>query len=523
MSDIVRFGRFEIRTIERQLCVDGQPATLGSRAFDLLCALVERRERLVTKNELLEVVWPGLVVEENNLQVQISALRKILGASVIATIPGRGYRFTAVLEPAMRGGKGGHGGNDGIAGGASALRTDSAGGSRGGVDGTVADGQSAGAVHRAGSGDAQRASASARFAAPTAGNASPGPSPARLLIADDNKVNRLLLGRTLELQGHHISSVDNGRAALDLLRRERCDLLLLDLEMPEMDGYAVLEALAVDSNLRDLPVIVTSSVEGVTEVARCIELGADDFLHKPVNPVLLKARVGASLEKKRLRDQQKALIERYATGAAAGEGGAGDAAANLSLGGRRVRATILATRLVGFTAFAEKESPEETIELLNLWYTLMFDAVRSQRGGVNRMSGDGLMAVFGAPVPSDDANEAPLAAVRAALDMIEMLEIFNAERANAGKPSVAIAVGIATGDVIAGTTGTPQRAAYTCVGETVNAAAALEAQALAAPTRAILIDAATHAAVAGRVATDPVAADARGRKAAPAVHAVRTA
>ncbi len=92
-----RFGRFELRPATRQLLVDEQPAALGARAFDLLLALIERRDRLVTKDELLELVWPGLVVEENNLQVQVSALRKLLGQDAIATVAGHGYRFT--LEP----------------------------------------------------------------------------------------------------------------------------------------------------------------------------------------------------------------------------------------------------------------------------------------------------------------------------------------------------------------------------------------------------------------------------------------
>ena len=97
MTTIYQFGRFELRTATRQLLVDHQPGPLGTRAFDVLVALIERRDRVVTKDELLELVWPGLVVEENNLQVQVSALRKILGQEVIATIPGRGYRFTATL------------------------------------------------------------------------------------------------------------------------------------------------------------------------------------------------------------------------------------------------------------------------------------------------------------------------------------------------------------------------------------------------------------------------------------------
>ncbi|HEY1391937.1 MAG TPA: winged helix-turn-helix domain-containing protein, partial [Methylibium sp.] len=90
-----RFGKLTVRPAQRQLLVDGQPATVGARALDLLLALIERRERVVAKNELLDLVWPGLVVEENNLQVQISSLRKLLGPQVITTIPGRGYRFTA--------------------------------------------------------------------------------------------------------------------------------------------------------------------------------------------------------------------------------------------------------------------------------------------------------------------------------------------------------------------------------------------------------------------------------------------
>ena len=98
-----------------------------------------------------------------------------------------------------------------------------------------------------------------------------------------------------------------------MLRRETFDLLLLDMEMPEMDGFQVLEQLVNDRQLRDLPVIVTSSLEGIDNVVRCIELGAEDYLTKPVNPVLLKARIGASLEKKRLRDQQKEMVRRFAT------------------------------------------------------------------------------------------------------------------------------------------------------------------------------------------------------------------
>ena len=98
----IRFGTVRLDVDQRRLLIDGKPSRLGARAFDVLLALIERRDRTVSKHELFELVWPGVVVEENNLQVQISALRKLLGPQTIATIPGRGYRFTAALDTAPR-------------------------------------------------------------------------------------------------------------------------------------------------------------------------------------------------------------------------------------------------------------------------------------------------------------------------------------------------------------------------------------------------------------------------------------
>src|SRR5512134_1430106 len=269
------------------------------------------------------------------------------------------------------------------------------------------------------------------------------PAPARLLVADDNKVNRLLMQRSLELQGHRVALAENGRLALEKLRAEPFDLLLLDIEMPEMDGYAVLEAMKADLALRDLPVIVTSSVEGLDNIVRCIELGAEDYLHKPVNPVLLKARLGASLEKKRLRDQQKELVKRFATREVAADLDA----QGFALGGRRVTATTLFCDIRGFTSMAEKLQPEQTIELLNTFYTLMFDAISGHGGVVNQIIGDGLMALFGAPLPLNDSAGN---AVAAAVEMIELIDQFNLERSAAKKPAIRIGIGIATGDVVAG-------------------------------------------------------------------------
>jgi class 3 adenylate cyclase len=311
---------------------------------------------------------------------------------------------------------------------------------------------------------------------------------ARLLVADDNKVNSLLLARNLELQGHQVALAENGRVALDKLRQEAFDLVLLDMEMPEMTGFEVLEHLQADPALRDLPVVVTSSLEGEAHVVRCLQLGAEDVLKKPVNPVILRARIGSSLEKKRLRDQQRALISRFT----ASEVAQNLQAEGFSIRGQRLEVTVLFVDIRGFTTLTEQQSPEATIELLNTYYTLMFEAITSQGGVVNQIIGDGLMALFGAPRPLSDAA---LCAARCAMDMLDMIELLNAERTAVGHAALHIGVGIATGPAIAGYTGTQRRATYTCIGDTVNVAARLEAHTKEAH-RDVLMDGSTRLAVA---------------------------
>jgi adenylate cyclase len=321
---------------------------------------------------------------------------------------------------------------------------------------------------------------------------------ARLLVVDDNKVNRLLLTRGLELQGHRVAMAENGVVALEMLRLEPFDLLLLDINMPELDGFQVLERLKADLALRDLPVIVTSAVEGLANVVRCIELGAEDYLPKPVNAVLLKARIGACLEKKHLRDQLKAALRRFATHEVAQD----MAESGFALGGRHVQGTVMFSDIRSFTALVESQPPQETIELLNTYYTLMFDAITGRGGVVNQMVGDGLMAIFGAPLPlADHATAAALAA----LDMIEMIELLNADRTAAGKPAIRIGIGIATGAMVAGYTGTAQRTTYTCIGDAVNLAARLEAHTKQAG-RTILLDAQARAALDPQIVPDPIGA-----------------
>ncbi|MGH8477410.1 MAG: response regulator [Methylococcales bacterium] len=125
-----------------------------------------------------------------------------------------------------------------------------------------------------------------------------------LLVVDDNEANRDMLVRRLQHQGYRVSAAQDGRQALDFVEERLVDLILLDVLMPGMDGYETLKRLKSDLRFRDIPVIMISALDELQSVVRCIEHGAEDYLPKPFNPVLLRARIGACLEKKRLRDQE---------------------------------------------------------------------------------------------------------------------------------------------------------------------------------------------------------------------------
>ena len=335
--------------------------------------------------------------------------------------------------------------------------------------------------------------------APVAGGvvSAPAAPPGTILIVDDNRVNSLLLSRGLEQQGHTVVFAKHGREALDLLRGRHFDLMLLDVLMPELDGYQVLAELKLDPHLRDLPVLMTSSLDELDSVVKCIEMGAEDYLNKPINPVLLNARITASLEKKRLRDQQRELIGKFATKEVAED----LLTSGFSLGGKHLDASAVFCDIRSFTSIVEAREPAETIELLNDYYTLMMDAIGGEGGIVNQMVGDGLMAIFGAPLPRDDHRQG---AVLAARQMVDLIRLFNEDQAARGKLQIQIGIGIASGPVVAGYTGTNHRATYTCVGDTVNVAARLESHTKVV-NRSILIDEHTR-----RGLDDEIAVEAQG-------------
>ena len=431
------FGHVALSLAERVLRVDGQAVALGSRGFDLLQALVLRRDRVVTKHELLDLVWPKLVVEENNLQVQISGLRRVLGQPAIATVPGVGYQFV-LPEGAPQ--------VPDLAPPPPSPQPVAGVGGAGGV-GNLAS--------------------------------------ARLLVADDNRVNRLLLCRSLELMGHQVASADNGHRALAMLRAQPHDLLLLDLAMPELDGFGVLQALRADASLQHIAVIVTSALGGVPPMARCIEMGADDFLHKPVDPWLLRARVDASLLRKQQRDAQAAALRLAVPG--------GSAAA-----GEHADATLLAACLQGLDR--ARLDPAAKLALLNDWCMLVFDAVQGQGGEVAQFAGDIVLAVFAQPA----------AAGLAAQDLVALLQQWAEQQGHADIAEIAghadhadhavraadlrTGIGLARGPVLIGTAAAAGRAACACIGAAVTRARAL-ALTCAQGKRPFLADAGVDAAL----------------------------
>jgi adenylate cyclase len=292
---------------------------------------------------------------------------------------------------------------------------------------------------------------------------------ARILIVDDNRTSRLRLQMAVERIGHDAATAENGREALERLQHEQFDLMLLDILMPEMDGYQVLERMKESQELRRIPVIVISTLDEMESVVACIELGAEDHLPKTFEHVLLRARVNASLEKKRLRDaidrQMKFIREAF------GKYVPDTVVAQvIESGGQlepiRREATILHTDIENFTTIVEAQTPQRSFQMINEYYEVALHQVRLGNGVVNQFQGDSMQVVFNGPVP--DPHHAD-SAVRTAM----LLQAAIRDRTFAGIPLRA-RIGICTGEVIAGNVGSSDRLNYTVVGNPVNTAARLE-------------------------------------------------
>jgi adenylate cyclase len=317
----------------------------------------------------------------------------------------------------------------------------------------------------------------------------------RVLVVDDDRVNRMLLTRSLEREGHRVRCAEDGLGALEVLRRDPCDVVLLDIVMPELDGVSVLERIKSDPALQDVPVIMISGVDETESVLRCIELGAEDYLPKPFDPVLLRARISAGLTKKRLheleRERLRGVFSRFVPEHVV-EDVLERTDDDLRLGGSRDRGTVMFTDLRGFTAFSESIPPPRLIELLNEYFVEMIDAVFEHGGTLVSYIGDGLLAVFGAPIPLDDHADRSLAAAREMLDV--RLPRFNRWlRARDLGDGFAMGIGLNSGHFMSGNVGSPRRLEYTVYGDTVNTAARLEEMTKTAQRSILVADSTCHA------------------------------
>lgn len=291
-----------------------------------------------------------------------------------------------------------------------------------------------------------------------------------ILVVDDEPFNVDLICQELDVLGVNTVTADSGREAIEILQERRCDTMLLDIMMPGMSGYDVLQWLRDDGRLAELPVIVISAVHDLESVVRCIEMGAEDYLTKPFDPVLLKARLHATLEKKQLRDKvaQQLAVTRKVFGKFVPE-----YIAESILEGQGVLeptqsiATILYADIEGFTELVDSMPPQEVVRMLNEYFASLTRPLDRHRGTLTQFQGDAMLVTFNVPVP-DPAHADN--AVQTALEIQRMLK----ERTFAGN-RLRTRIGIATGEVTSGSVGSGDRINYTVQGNAVNLAARLEA------------------------------------------------
>jgi adenylate cyclase len=336
------------------------------------------------------------------------------------------------------------------------------------------------------------------------------------LVVDDSSVNRMLLSRHLTSIGIESREAIDGKGALEALRSSVDDVavVLLDVMMPEMDGYETLAAIKSDESLRHLPVIMISAVDELDSVARCLEMGAVDFLSKPFNPVILAARVRASLAEKRLHDvevahaeaqrmlletieRQKSELARFLSPQVAAL--VSSAEGEQLLAGHRREATSVFCDLRGFTNFSDQAEPEEVLGVLREYHAAMGELIVQHGGTLEHFAGDGMMVFFNDPVLQADHVER---SVRMAVAMRDRFAQLNSRWAKLGF-DLGLGIGVATGYATLGRIGFEGRYDYGMVGTAVIIASRLSSA--AAPNQ-ILLNPRAHAAVEELIDVEDVGA-----------------
>jgi class 3 adenylate cyclase len=305
----------------------------------------------------------------------------------------------------------------------------------------------------------------------------------RILIVEDTPANIQTLAAILKERGYQISVAINGKQALDVLARVQPDLILLDVMMPEMDGFETCRRIKASEHWRNIPVIFLTAKTETTDIVQGFELGAVDYVAKPFQAHELLARVNTHLTMDELRRSlaQKNLelaraheLVRRAFGRYVSEEVATsilNSPEGLELGGEEREVTILMSDLRGFTALAARLTPHEVIEFLNLYLEAMVDVISCYEGTIDEIIGDAILVIFGAPLAFDDhAAKAVACGLAMQLAMSEVNQRLVAK----GAAELEMGIGIHTGQVIVGNIGSLRRTKYAAVGSNVNLAGRIE-------------------------------------------------
>ncbi|MEO1081540.1 MAG: adenylate/guanylate cyclase domain-containing protein [Pseudomonadota bacterium] len=311
----------------------------------------------------------------------------------------------------------------------------------------------------------------------------PNVEPGFILAVDDREENRELLARYLTRSGHFVVTAPGGREALDLLENADVDVVLLDRLMPGMDGREVLRHIKAEPRWRATPVIMISGEQDMEGIVECIEAGADDYLFKPFNPVLLQARIKAGIERKRWHDREQLYRDQLERNerfirATFGRYLSDDIVTDilerpegLELGGDLREVTIMMSDIRGFTTLTEQMPAKRVVKMLNRYLGAMTEIILSYGGTIDEFLGDAILAVFGAPRQhSDDADRA----VRCALAMQAAMDGINRENTAEELPRLEMGIALNTGTVIAGNIGSERRSKYGFVGHAMNVTSRIE-------------------------------------------------
>lgn len=307
--------------------------------------------------------------------------------------------------------------------------------------------------------------------------------PGFILAVDDREENRELLARYLTRSGHFVVTAPGGAEALDTLENADVDVVLLDRMMPGMDGEEVLRRIKAEPRWRATPVIMISGEQDMAGIIECIEAGADDYLFKPFNPVLLQARIKAGIERKRWHDREhlyrdqlernerfiRATFGRYLSDDIVTE--ILERPEGLDLGGDLREVTIMMSDIRGFTTLSEQLPPDRVVSMLNRYLGAMTDIIMQYGGTIDEFLGDAILAVFGAPRRHDDD---PDRAAQCALEMQSAMREINLANEADDLPQLEMGIALNTGNVIAGNIGSERRSKYGFVGHAMNVTSRIE-------------------------------------------------